>query len=59
MDERGNMLQQTDIVTLTADLLEVVEEGPRYIASVRFGGGRRVFVPPASRVTHRSAICYY
>ena len=38
MDERGNTPQQTDIVTLTADLLEVVEEGPRYIASVRFGG---------------------
>ena len=38
MDERGNTPQQTDIVTLAADLLEVVQEGSRYIASVRFSG---------------------
>ena len=38
MDERGNAPQQTDVVTLNADLLEVVTEDGRYIASVRFSG---------------------
>ncbi len=38
MDERGDAPQQTDVVTLNAELLEVVTEGSRHIASVRFGG---------------------
>ncbi len=38
MDERGNTAQQTDIVTLEAELLEVSTEAGRHIASVRFGG---------------------
>ena len=38
MDERGNAPQQTDVVTLEAELLEVVTEGNRHIASVRFSG---------------------
>ncbi len=38
MDERGNAPQQTDVVTLDAELLEVVEEARQYIASVRFSG---------------------
>ena len=38
MDERGNARQRTDIVTLNAELLEVVTEGGRHIASVRFNG---------------------
>ena len=38
MDERGNAAQQTDVVTLDAELLEVVTEGQRHIASVRFSG---------------------
>jgi len=38
MDERGNAPQQTDVVTLNADLLEVVTEGHQHIASVRFSG---------------------
>jgi predicted lipid-binding transport protein (Tim44 family) len=38
MDERGNAPQQTDIVTLNAELLEVATEANRYIASVHFSG---------------------
>jgi len=38
MDERGNAKQQTDVVTLNAELLEVVTEGDRHVASVRFNG---------------------
>lgn len=38
MDERGDMPQQTDIVTLNAELLEVTTEFGRHIASVRFSG---------------------
>ena len=38
MDERGNAAQQTDIVTLNAELLEVVTEGSRHVASVHFSG---------------------
>ena len=38
MDERGRVVQQTDVVTLNAELLEVVTEDARYIASVRFNG---------------------
>ena len=38
MDERGNAPQQTDVVTLDAELLEVVTEAGQHIASVRFNG---------------------
>jgi predicted lipid-binding transport protein (Tim44 family) len=38
MDERGNAAQQTDIVTLNAQLLEVSTEDKRHIASVHFSG---------------------
>ncbi len=37
-DERGKGTQQTDVVTLNAELLEVVSEADRHIASVRFTG---------------------
>jgi predicted lipid-binding transport protein (Tim44 family) len=36
--EQGNVRQQTDVVSLNASLLEVVNEGPLYWASVRFSG---------------------
>jgi predicted lipid-binding transport protein (Tim44 family) len=36
--ERGNVTQQTDVVRVDADILDVTEEGDRYIASVRFQG---------------------
>lgn len=38
MDERGSAAQQTDVVTLNAELLEVVTEDNRHIASVHFSG---------------------
>lgn len=38
MDERGDVQQQTDVVRLDAELLEVVTEGNLHIASVRFSG---------------------
>ena len=38
MDERGKAPQQTDMVTLSAELLEVTTEGKRHIASVHFSG---------------------
>jgi len=38
LGERGGKAQQTDVVQLNADLLEVVSEGNRHIASVRFHG---------------------
>ena len=38
LDERGKAIQQTDVVTLNAELLEVVTEPTRHIASVRFSG---------------------
>ncbi|MEI7431330.1 MAG: TIM44-like domain-containing protein [Betaproteobacteria bacterium] len=38
IDERGAAQQQTDVVTLNAELLEVTTEGNRHIASVRFNG---------------------
>jgi predicted lipid-binding transport protein (Tim44 family) len=38
MDERGSTPQQTDVVTLNAELLEVVSEGQRHVASVHFSG---------------------
>ncbi|SDH40163.1 Tim44 domain-containing protein [Propionivibrio dicarboxylicus] len=36
--ERGGDKQQTDVVTLNAELLEVVTEGGQHIASVHFSG---------------------
>jgi predicted lipid-binding transport protein (Tim44 family) len=41
MQERGPAKQQTDVVTLNAALLDVSEEGNRYLASVRFHGAIR------------------
>ncbi|HMM55243.1 MAG TPA: Tim44-like domain-containing protein [Candidatus Desulfobacillus sp.] len=41
MSEAGGAKQQTDVVTLEADLLEVVEEAGQYVASVRFSGAIR------------------
>lgn len=38
LDERQGATQQTDVVTLEAQLLEVVTEGDRHIASVHFSG---------------------
>ena len=38
IDERGGASQHTDVVTLDAELLEVVSEGQHHIASVRFSG---------------------
>lgn len=41
LQERGAAAQQTDVVTLEADLLDVSEETTRYVASVRFHGSIR------------------
>jgi len=41
MDERGGAAQQTDVVALEAELLEVTEEFRQYVASVRFHGSIR------------------
>ena len=38
LEERGKTSQQTDVVTLNANLLEVITEGSRHIASVHFTG---------------------
>ncbi|WP_153110630.1 Tim44 domain-containing protein [Propionivibrio limicola] len=38
LSERGNAAQQTDVVTLDAEVVEVVQEATRYIVSVRFTG---------------------
>ena len=38
LDERGDEAQQTDVVTLDAELLEVLTEGNRHVASVHFSG---------------------
>ncbi len=48
MDERGNVPQQTDVVTLNADLLEVTAESNRHIASVHFSGTIREVVSAAA-----------
>lgn len=48
MDERGDAAQQTDIVTLNAELLEVVTESGRYIVSVHFSGMIREMVSVAA-----------
>ncbi|WP_126444222.1 Tim44 domain-containing protein [Sulfuricystis multivorans] len=36
--ERGKVAQETDVLNVDAEVLEVVEEGDRYVASVRFVG---------------------
>ncbi len=41
LQDRGASNQQTDVVTLNAELLDVSEEGQRYLASVRFHGAIR------------------
>ncbi len=41
IDERGGSAQQTDVVTLNAELLDVAEENRQHIASVRFHGAIR------------------
>ena len=41
MNERDDAPQQTDVVTLNAELIEVVDEGAQYVASVRFSGAIR------------------
>lgn len=38
INERGSGLNQTDVVTLNADLLGVDDTGPEYLASVQFHG---------------------
>jgi predicted lipid-binding transport protein (Tim44 family) len=38
IDERGNAPQQTDVVTLNAELIEVTSEAARHVASVHFSG---------------------
>ncbi|MFZ4539789.1 Tim44 domain-containing protein, partial [Propionivibrio sp.] len=38
LDERGTAPQQTDVVTLNAELLEVTTEANRHLASVHFSG---------------------
>ncbi|MGB0127955.1 MAG: Tim44-like domain-containing protein [Rhodocyclaceae bacterium] len=35
---RGDAVQQTDVLEIDADVLEIVEEASRYVASVRYGG---------------------
>lgn len=37
-EERGRSKQETDVVHLDGELLELVTEGERYVASVRFSG---------------------
>ena len=38
LQERGTATQQTDVVVLNADLLDVSEEARQHVASVRFHG---------------------
>jgi len=38
MGERGNAKQETDVVQLNAEVLDVAEEATRYVVSVRFTG---------------------
>jgi predicted lipid-binding transport protein (Tim44 family) len=37
-EERGHAKQETDVQHLDAELLELVTEGDRHVASVRFAG---------------------
>jgi predicted lipid-binding transport protein (Tim44 family) len=36
--ERGSATQHTEVISVTAQVLEVAEEAQRYVASVRFAG---------------------
>ena len=45
---RGQAPQKTDVVTLNADVLEVVPEGDVYVASVNFNGMIREEVDAAA-----------
>jgi predicted lipid-binding transport protein (Tim44 family) len=38
MGERGAATQETDVVQLNAEVLDVAEEAARYVVSVRFHG---------------------
>jgi len=38
MAERGTAKQETDVVQLNAEVLDVAEEATRYVVSVRFHG---------------------
>jgi len=38
LSERGTAQQRTDVMELNADVIEVAEDGDRYIVSVRFNG---------------------
>lgn len=38
LSERGDVAQETDVVAVEADVIEVVEEENRYVVSVRFTG---------------------
>lgn len=50
ISERGGARQETDVVVIEADVIEVVEEANRYIVSVRFTGQIREEGGPASAV---------
>lgn len=50
IDERGKDAQFTNVVTLDADVLEVVEEPNRYLVSVRFTGQVREGDAPVEAV---------
>jgi predicted lipid-binding transport protein (Tim44 family) len=56
LQERGGQAQETDVMQLNAELLEVVTEGTRYVASVRFSGQLReaadAMAGPFSEVWH-------
>lgn len=38
LSERGNAAQETDVVSVEADVIDVIEEATRYVVSVRFVG---------------------
>jgi predicted lipid-binding transport protein (Tim44 family) len=54
--ERGGAAQQTDVVELDAEVLDVAEENERYIISVRFSGllreGKDASPAPFSEIWH-------
>ncbi|MDP1525771.1 MAG: Tim44-like domain-containing protein [Rhodocyclaceae bacterium] len=50
ISERGGATQETDVVAIEADVIEVVEEAGRYIVSVRFTGQVREDAGPATAV---------
>jgi len=50
ISERGDAAQTTDVVSIDASVVEVVEENGRYVASVRFTGQIREDGSPAESV---------